>query len=218
MHFGSPSHRLPIVLCTSASLGHLAAQLASPSACILSASHLPPCLCSVFVLLSDCFWWTNCRFCCLRSQLIPVDPILACSSVLSKAPVCSPCSCDRQLFLILLLPYEAPSPHYLPCPIWVAILVWVWLSGKPVGFKHHVPSIVTLWSCNLNAACGAKFLKYTRTIKETPLFTLVISNALRTNHPYTSQFSLVFLLPPVFPPAIWDMICSRRWRSIERIH
>lgn len=138
-----------------------------------------PCLCAAFVLLSDCLWWTHCRFCCLRSQLIPLDPSLACRSFFSKAPVCSPCSCDRQLFLILLLPYQAPSPHHLPCPVWVAILLWDFLSGKLMGFKHHVPSVVTLWFCNWNVACSAKFLKYIRTVKETPLFTLIISNAIR---------------------------------------
>ena len=71
MHFGSPSHILSIVPCTSPSLWHLAAQLASPLPCILFAPHLSPCLCAAHGCL---IWWTPCGFCCLTPQPNPVDP------------------------------------------------------------------------------------------------------------------------------------------------
>lgn len=50
---------------------------ASPSPCVLSAPHLPPCLCSAFVLLSVCLWWTHCRFCCWIHLPQWIQPLLA---------------------------------------------------------------------------------------------------------------------------------------------
>lgn len=68
--------------------------------CSTSASLSLFCLCA-----AQCLSLVDTLQILLLNPLIPVDPALACRSLLSKVPVFSPCSCDRQLFLILLLPY-----------------------------------------------------------------------------------------------------------------
>lgn len=145
VHCGSPSHRVPLAPCTSWSLWHLAAQVASPSPCTLFAPHLPPCLCAaqwlsplvdvLQILLSYTPIYSR------ESELL-----LAARSGLPLPLVQSSGWWSVELWQTVLFtflwPYPSLSPHCSPCPVWGATPMWDFLAGKLVFFKHRVPSML----------------------------------------------------------------------------